>query len=313
MSDLDKQRADHEARLYTGDIRAATRYSNAVDRYLGAVAYHETNPPAGGVVTARTQEVTIRQSTGVVVVGVDDTPTSDTAVDHAAIEAELRGWDLRLLHVQHAGAARYPARDQGARLLERLIDRVHAYSPTVAVTSRIAVGAAATLLLSDAQDASLVVVGHRHSAVGLAFGLSVGERVAAHHTGPVLVVRVPGWPPGPDFGARPIVVGVDDSPTSERVIDFAIGEARARGCDLIMVHAAGVDSVPEDRLESSDGVLIHRRVVSGDPSAELINASGSAAAVVVGRRGPGGFPGSLLGSVSRSMVQNAHCPVFLVA
>jgi hypothetical protein len=28
----------------------------------------------------------------------------------------------------------------------------------------------------------------------------------------VLVVRVPGWPPGPDFATRPFVVGVDDSP-----------------------------------------------------------------------------------------------------
>jgi nucleotide-binding universal stress UspA family protein len=307
MSDLDKQRADHQARLYAGDIRHATRYGEAVNRYLGAAAYQEADRSA-----ARAQDGTTRQTTGVIVVGVDETPTSYTAVDHAAIEAELRGWDLRLLHVQHAGGARYPARDAGDRLLERMTDRVHAYSPTVPVTSRVAVGAAATLLLSEARDASLVVVGHRHSAVGLAFGLSVGERVAAHHTGAVLVVRIPGWPPGPDFGARPLVVGVDDSPSSTRVVEFAVGEARVRGCDLIMVHAAGVDGVAQDSLDSADGVLIHRRVVPGDPSAALINASERAAAVVVGRRGPGGFASSLLGSVSRSMVQNAHCPVFLV-
>jgi hypothetical protein len=63
--------------------------------------------------------------------GVDETPTSYTAVDHAAIEAELHGWDLRLFRVQRASGARYPSRDEGAPPVERMTDRVHAYSPTV--------------------------------------------------------------------------------------------------------------------------------------------------------------------------------------
>jgi len=247
-----------------------------------------------------------------VLVGVDETPTSYTAVDHAAIEAELHGWDLRLVHVQHAAAGRYPSRDVGARLIERMIDRVHAYSPTVAVNSRVVVGAASTLLLSDAHDASLVVVGHRHNAAGTAFGLSVGDRVAARHLGPVLVVRVPGWPPGPDFGARPIVVGVDGTAAAAEVIEFAVAEARVRGCDVVTLHAGGTEDAVAYPLEHSHGVTVHRRAVAGDPVEALIKASGQAAAVVVGRRRPGGLAGALLGSVSRSMVQRAHCPVFLV-
>jgi nucleotide-binding universal stress UspA family protein len=311
MGDLEKQRVQHQARRQAGDMRQATRYGEAVSRYLGAVGYRETDR-ARGVTKAQAALETTKRSTGVVVVGVDETPTSYTAVDHAAIEAELRGWDLRLLHVQHAGGGRHPARDVGARLLERMTDRVHAYSPTVAVTSRIAVGAATALLLSDAHNANLVVVGHRHSSAGSAFGRSVGDRVAAHHTGPVLVVRVPGWPPGPDFGARPIAVGVDGSPTSKQAMEFAIAEARVRGCEVVMLHAAGQEGVLEDHLESVDAVIVHRRVVVGDPVTALISASGSVAAVVVGRRGPGGFAGALLGSVSRAMVQHALCPVFLV-
>jgi len=309
MSDIDKQRAEREAWRHAGAAVHATRYSDAVNRYLAATGYPEAarSPKPEPLVTA------VSRPAGVVVVGVDETPTSYTAVDHAAIEAELRGWDLRLLHVQHTGGIRPSGHDAAVRLLERMADRVRAYSPAVTVTSRIVVGAAAPLLLSDGYDASLVVVGHRHNAAGIAFGLSVADRIAAHRPGPVLVVRVPGWPPGPDFGTRPLLAGVDGTPASEPVVAFAIDEARARGCDVVLLHAAGERAAPEERLESHDGVLVHHRVVAGDPVNALINASGSAAAVVVGRRGPGGFAGSLLGSVSRSLVQQALCPVFLVS
>jgi len=309
MSDLDKQRVEHQARQHDGGTGTPSRYGDAVNRYLSAVAYREREPlpePVSEVAAAKPRA-------GVVVVGVDETPTSYTAVDHAAIEAELRGWDLRLVHAQRAGVDRYPARDVGARLLQRMTDRVHAYSPSVAVTSRIVIGpAVAPLLLSDAHDANLLVVGHRHNSVGTAFGLSVGDRVAAHDTGPVLVVRVPGWPPGPDFGVRPVVVGVDDSPVTKQVVDFAIDAARLRGSDLIILHAGGAEAAPEAHLEESDGVRIHRRVVTGDPVPALITASENASAVVVGRRGMDGILGALLGSVSRAMVQHARCPVFLV-
>jgi nucleotide-binding universal stress UspA family protein len=303
MSDIGKQRAESEARHGAGRTLHPTRYGEAINRYLGAVGYPESS--AGRPQPAAEPA---RRPTGVVVAGVDETPTSYTAVDHAAIEAELRGWDLRLLHVQHLATDR----DAGERPMERMTDRVRACSPGVVVTSRVAVGPAAPVLLSDGYNANLVVVGHRHSVVGRAFGLSVADRVAAHRMGPVLVVRVPGWPPGLDFGARPLVVGVDGSPASVQAVDFAITEAGVRGCEVILLEAAGEAATAAEHSEFRDGVLVHRRVVAGDPVARLIDVSQSAAAVVVGRRGPGGFAGSLLGSVSRSMVQRAHCPVFLV-
>lgn len=84
------------------------------------------------------------------------------------------------------------------------------------------------------------------------------------------------------------------------------------GAAVILLHAADEGATPEERLESHDGVVVHRRVVAGDPVSALINASGRAAAVVVGRRNRGGFAGSRLGAVGRSLVQQARCPVFLV-
>jgi hypothetical protein len=143
MNDLDKLRTEKDSRRRAAELGHATRYSEAVDRYLGAAAYRLGEPePAASPAPART-------NTGVVLVGVDETPTSYTALDHAAIEAELHGWDLRVLHVQRPGGLRRPSRDTGDRLLERLTDRVRAYSPSVAVTSRLVVGSPARTLLAE--------------------------------------------------------------------------------------------------------------------------------------------------------------------
>jgi len=307
MRDLDSYRTQQDARLGRAVQVASTRYSEAINRYLGAVGYRMDEPVPPAVAIDR--PVAPAAVALGVLVGVDDTPTSYTAVDHAAIEAELRGWDLRIVHVQHPGGLRPASRDAGARLLERLADRVHAYSPSVPVTCRLMVGTAAQLLVSHAGNAGLVVVGHRHSTVGATFGLSVGDRAAAQHHGAVLVVRVPGWPPGPEFGSRPVVVGADraESPA----VRFALEEARVRGCDVVMLRAGeGLPPIPRPDLVG--GVRVHHTDVSADPVAALIDASSNAAAIVVGRRGTGGVAGASLGSVSRALVQRAHCPVFLV-
>jgi nucleotide-binding universal stress UspA family protein len=59
-------------------------------------------------------------------------------------------------------------------------------------------------------------------------------------------------------------------------------------------------------------VLVHHRIVDADSATALTDFSHRAAAMVVGRRGFGGHPVTMLGSVSRAMVKHAGCPVFLV-
>ncbi|WP_030440549.1 universal stress protein [Actinoplanes subtropicus] len=302
MSDLDRLRTERDSRQAHAACADTTRYSGAINRYLGVLGYHaeDAGKPAPGRVPPG-----VVAKTGLVLVGVDDSPISYTAVDHAAIEAELRGWDLRMIHVP---GGRQSAQDAGARLLERLTERVHACAPSIAVTSRIVTGSAASRLLIEGRHAGLVVVGHRHGAASSVFGVSVGERVAVDHNGVVMVVRIPGWPPGPGFAARPIVVGVDgdDSPA----VGFAHGEAKLRGSDLLLLHAGRTPRI--ERVDTAGGVRMHRRFVAEDPAEALIDVSTQAAALVVGRHGPGGIPAGLLGSVSRAVVQHAHCPVFLV-
>ncbi|MCU7729491.1 universal stress protein [Actinoplanes sp. KI2] len=246
---------------------------------------------------------------GSVLVGVDDSPASYAALDLAAREAELHGWELRLLHVQHPGERR-TTKAADFRLLEGMTDRVHAAAPAVPVTSHLVTGSAASLLLIEGGTANLLVVGHRHHAVGTTLGLSVGDRVAAQHSGVVMVVRVPYWPPGPGIDLLPIVVGVDNHAAVTPAVTFAQTEARLRGCHLVMLHAQP-NAAPAERTDTIGGVVVHHLTVDAHPAPALIDYSHRAAAVVVGRRGVGMNPVTMLGSVSRAMVQHANCPVFL--
>ncbi|WP_306212403.1 universal stress protein [Actinoplanes sp. RD1] len=274
-----------------------------MNRYLGAAQYQQ----------ARTHTVRTAGSTpgrpGLVTVGVDDSPDSYVALDHAAVEADVHGWDLRLVHVQRAISG--ADRDSGAELLRRLTDRVHAQSQRVTVHSRLAIGPPASTLLGAVQDADLVVVGRRHGAAGAMLGMTVGDSVAAHHRGPVLIVRVPGWPPGPDFARRPLAAVTDGSPLGERAAAFAMAEARVRGCGLVLLHSSPA-AVAGDYVETVDGVEVHHRCTRRDPAGALISASQEAAAVVAGRQNHGGVAETLLGSVSRAVVEHAPCPVFLI-
>ena len=59
-------------------------------------------------------------------------------------------------------------------------------------------------------------------------------------------------------------------------------------------------------------VAVDYRVEVGYPASVLIDASRSASLVIVGSRGRGGFAGLMLGSTSRAVLRDAHCPVMVV-
>lgn len=54
------------------------------------------------------------------------------------------------------------------------------------------------------------------------------------------------------------------------------------------------------------------RLMEGNTKVSLINASGDADLLILGRRGQGGFSGLHVGSVSSSCVAHAKCPVLVV-
>lgn len=142
-----------------------------------------------------------------------------------------------------------------------------------------------------------------------------------------------------DFDSRPIVVGVDGSPTSRAALRWAVEEATRRGCavDAVLSWDGGynmmigvipadvlLQSVPErDRLGwqhvLSDAVAeaapcgeVRTNLVTQDPGPALVEASRNAALLVVGNRGMGSIKGALLGSVSAYCIRNSACPVVVV-
>jgi nucleotide-binding universal stress UspA family protein len=308
MNDFDDFKAETASRRHAGTRTTENRFSKAVNRYLSAVSYpdpYAIRPLPGDVIESPPPV----KAAGFALAAVDDSPISYVAADHAAIEAELRGWDLRIVTVRRSAAD-----EAGTALLQRLTDRVHTSSAAVAVSSRlIADSDPARALLASADGAGLVVVGHRHGATATALGRSVADRVGRHHPGPVLVVRMPGWPAGAEFGRRPLVVAVDGSEPAGTAVEFALAEARARGCELRLLHVVGDRTDLAQRLESGDGVPLRHRNISGDPTASLIEASGQAAAIVIGRYRRGVRSGSLLRPVAAQLTQHALCPIFLVA
>ena len=64
--------------------------------------------------------------------------------------------------------------------------------------------------------------------------------------------------------------------------------------------------------EKYPDVDVREHVIRALPAEALIGESEGADLLVVGSRGRGGFGGLLLGSVSHTVLQHAHCPVAVV-
>jgi nucleotide-binding universal stress UspA family protein len=284
-----------------------------------------------------------------VVVGVDGSVGGSAAAEWAAREARRHKAPLRLVHgfdlqpVSYVMSG-YPAREvqlstplHHARVMltETAGDLRRRY-PDLDIGTVFSISSPAGLLTEQSRTASMVVVGARGRGgfAGLLAG-SVGTQVAAHAYGPVIVVR------GNDSatGGRPVVVGVDGSPEGAAALGFALEAAAERSALLIAVHVwpalpmSGPDHVAPWRYDSAAAeaaetvmldqlagwqdkypdVTIEPRAVYGfNPGHVLVAASQQADLVVVGCRGRGGFAGTLLGSVSRTLVHHAASSVAVI-
>ena len=286
-----------------------------------------------------------------IVVGVDGSAASVTAVSWAARVAASRQLDLEIVHGLQIAALGYGGAVAGIDVLIDAVrqegERVVAVSRKVAasvdedlvVTTETPVEAPAPLLVERSRRARMVVVAATGSGgfAGMLLG-TIPATLVSHAHSPVAVIRSrPGSAQVPESG--PVVAGVDGSPASEPAIATAFEEASSRGVPLVAVHAwtdvtyedfygtARIiprwESVADDeerllaqRLagwqEKYPDVEIRRVLRRDRPRHALLEAAETAQLVVVGSRGRGGFTGMLLGSTGQALVQHAGCPVLVV-
>lgn len=139
-------------------------------------------------------------------------------------------------------------------------------------------------------------------------------------------------------GSHRIVAGVDGSACSLEALRWAVRQAELTGATVDAVIAwqypaaasgFGWGAIVDDTdygeiaaktvaeaisqaVDPGSDVRVRPVVVQGYAAQVLVDNSGGADVLVVGRRGHGGFTGALLGSVSRHCTHHAPCPVVVI-
>jgi nucleotide-binding universal stress UspA family protein len=146
--------------------------------------------------------VTIHQQTqGPIVVGVDGSTNSKDALSWAIQQATLTGATVRAVSVWHRPNGLFTPAEPGARLLlpdleqnavaelAEVVTEAGA-TPGVELEQRVVEGHPIPVLLEQAEDASLLVLGSRGRGAftGMLLG-SVSEHCVSHAPCPVAVVR----------------------------------------------------------------------------------------------------------------------------
>lgn len=284
----------------------------------------------------------------VVVVGVDGSPASKSALDWALAQARARQARLHLVCVYElpsyaadflpTDTSTIPTDERGLLLgaakdmVASLVREVEGQG--VEVTSSLEYGDPTEILVEMSKKAALVVVGgHDHRGGRLADRLlrTVSSAVPSNAYCPTAVI------PALDRSVMPvenIVVGVDGSDRAKTALQRAVWEADRWGAKLHVVACVNIaaaawvppEAFQEDFLDDVvDSVKIQLagvdegrkidvdvRAVEGNPAEVLTAASQDADLLIIGTRGRGGFAGLLLGSTSQNVLAHATSPTIVV-
>ncbi|WP_149181939.1 universal stress protein [Streptomyces sp. TRM49041] len=243
-------------------------------------------------------------------------------------------------------AHRAELRTDGARALAEAAAWVTDTHADVTVATELLDGGPAAVLCGRSAQARLLVLGSRRlgRSAELFSQSSVTVPVSARAACPVAVVAEP---PREPRGPAHLVVGVDGSDASRAALAFALEEASLRGASVramwvwpqprLALSGAFADTAgaltgepvgdepaaarERHRLltaavagwpEKYPDVSVTEHVLRGHPVEELALASHDAVALVVGRRGHGGYAGMRLGSVVHGLLHRAECPIVTV-
>lgn len=189
--------------------------------------------------------------------------------------------------------------------------------------------------LASETDADLITAG-THGVGGVRRFLlgTVSQRLLEGAPCSVLLCRTPIAAGAP----TKVLVGLDGSEQSQVALKLAESVAVALSACLVLSHVAnyhvpfaGADPYRQLRAEvrrhgerilgdarrtvAAPIELVIEDLREGWPRDELLAACGEhrPAVAVVGSRGEGGFPGLVLGSTARDLVNHAECPVLVAA
>ncbi len=132
-----------------------------------------------------------------IVVGIDGSPTSLSALEWAAREACLRGSILEVVHatflrqdaMQLDAVAALKARESA--ILDEAVAKAGALAPGLVVVARVVDPPAASALVNVSKDADLLVVGSRGLGLFKEFALGSVSQDCAHHAQCPLVIIGP--------------------------------------------------------------------------------------------------------------------------
>jgi len=282
-----------------------------------------------------------------ILVGVDGSAPSNHAVDWAADEARQRGSGIHLVHafpdsVRGSESDRVEIRQAAENLLSTAVERAVRVLGEARVSQEVLDEPTDQALVNKSESFPLLVVGSRgHGGFASLLLGSTSANLASHAFCPVAVVRGPteDADPAETTPHAPIVVGADDSPWTQRALEFAFARAAERGAPIIAVSAwhappthgvyAAAELIPADtddlQHDVSQGlaealepwqrqypdVEVEQRVVGTHAVTALVEASHGAQFLVVGSRGRGTLKGMLLGSVSHGALHHARSTVIV--